>query len=468
MNHARVKELKGTSGKTTSRKAQRAGRTGDSPMASLMTSPASSANPSRVASDVSDFDHDEPSEEDVEFDDTASLFTSSDMDDPSTATSTFNPAALIEQLQDRKHNNSETREKYLGVYLTVLRSHYSAETQDWLELAAHSLASLFLRDANRGPTASERLLNLQAYCLTVSTANNLDIFASVKTSLQQILLEDDDDDCRVQAIYALCATTAFSSAGAQDAVSEMMEYLLEIIQTDGESVEAYDNIPVVVTALQAWCFVASYAEDLVPFADTALEAFVEQLESSDLEIQAAAGSAIAFIFEASRNHEEETGEAIELPYAAHRLLPRIRDLSKLSAKSVSRKDRRTLRESLVSVATSLERGVGPFYSTALSKPVGPEGEEGQEEYGYRKKLRLNRDVATINTWALEFRVNMLKVIFKGSLHRHAFANDNVVECLEDATFSSNEGGDDAEEFLDPNKKPRKQKIRTKNAIKGWD
>lgn len=469
MNHNRVKELKGTAGKKPSRKAVRLGRAGDSPMASLLNSPASSANPSRVTSDVSEAEHD-LSEDDIDFDDTASLFTSSDLDDPSTPATSFNPAALLAQLQDRKHNNSETREKYLEVYMTVLRSHYTLETHDWLELSAQSLASLFLRDANRGPTATERLLSLQAYCLTVSTANTLEIFPSAKSALQQILLEDDDDDCRVQAVYSLCATTIFSSDGSQDAVTEITQYLLEIVQSDGESVEAYDNIPVVIAALQCWCFVASFSEDVSAFADEALSSFVDQLDSADLEIQAAAACCIAFIFEASRAEASEREEdPYDLLYAPQRLLPKLRNLTKLSAKSVSRKDRRALRESLMSVATSLEREVGPGYSTALSTPTSADGDEGQVEYGYRKKLRLDGRTAIIDTWALEIRVTILKHIYKSSLHRHAFTNENVVECLDIANFDSADGGDVNEGYIAVDKPSRKSRPKRKQpGVRGWE
>lgn len=441
MSALRVKELKGTAGKKPSRKAVKAGRAGDSPMASLLNSPVSSAAPSRATSDVSEADHSDSSE-----DETAILAAGSDPDDIS---------ELLEQLQDRKHHTSEMHEKYLGVYIAVLRSRYSEETHDWLDLAAQPLVSVFLKDANRAPTASERLLNLQAYYLTISIARNLDVFDSAKTTLKQILLEDDDDDCRVHAIYAICATTIFSSAGAQDAVLETMNYFCEIIQTTGDSVEAFDNSQVVVAALQGWSFVASYCDELSQFADVAMDPMVEQLESNDLEVQAAAASSIAFIFEASRQHQGETDQPFELPFSPHRLLPKILELNKMTAKSVSRKNRRALREELASVATSLERGVGPGYSTALTKP-GADGDV--EEFGHRKTLRLNREVALIDTWALEVRISMLRIIFRSSLSKHINVNDNVIESLELADFQTLM--DAVQRKTAPRKKPGRRSVMT--------
>lgn len=434
MNHARIKELKGTSGKTVSRRAIKSGKAGQSPMDSLMTTPTSSAPPSRITSDVSDIDF---SDENQEFDDTASLFTSSDHEDGVTPAGTFNPDALLEFLQDRKRNNPENREKYLETYIRVVRTRYNEEAHDWMEPAATNLIQCFLQSANRGSTARERVLSLQAFCVTVSVAYTLNAYAETKGTLRAILTDDDDTDCCTWAIYSLAAVTVFSGKDVgQDNVAETLAFLHEIIASSGGSIEAEDNEHVVITAILCWCFVASYADDLSEFADDTLDAFVDQLDSSDLETQAMAGSGAAFILEAARLHKEETDEELGLSYSAERLLPRIRQLGKLSSKFVSRKDRRTLRNSLVSVATSLERGVGPDYSTALLNPDDPNSRDGEAEYGYRKQLRFDTHRATIDTWALSFRVDVLKVIFRGSLQRFAFdyENENVAECLEDADF----------------------------------
>lgn len=439
--NARVKELKGN-GKTVSRKAVKSGRASGnftpegSPMASLLTSPTHSQPTSRVTSDISDCEYEDDADEMG-----CSVHSAGSMSEAADeAAASFDAKALLEQLQDRKHNNSEARELYLEVYVKVMRTRYNAETHIWLEEAANRLAELFLRDASRGITARERLLSLQAYCLTVATAENVDACEAGQKILKQVIADDDDDDCRVYAIYALCITVLYGG-GAEEGALELMEYLVEIVQTDGESIEAHDNVAIVVASLQGWAFVASHVDDYSDYADTALDAFVDQLDSADVEIQSNAAACIALVFESSRTHEQETGEPFELPYDPQRLVGRISELAKLSAKSVSKRHRRDLRESLVSVITSLERGVGPFYSTALyipgkddNVPARLRTEDGSAEYGYRSKLRLGTSVATIDTWSLQSRVNMLKIIFRGGLHKHVFTNPVVIECLEDADF----------------------------------
>ncbi|KAG6003807.1 hypothetical protein E4U21_001661 [Claviceps maximensis] len=441
MNHARVKALKG-SGKTTSKKAIKSGRAsglvtpGSSPLPSLLASPTQSAGHSRGTSDASDSDD----VNDFEFDDMMSSVHSegSGAATPDEVAGEFNAQALIDNLQDKKHNNSDVRKQYLELYIRVLRTKYNEQTHYWLDPAAAALAEVFLKEADRGATAPERLLSLQAYCLTVGTTGDLETFESSERALKQILVDDDDDECKVYAIYALCMAVLYAG-GLEEAALEVMQFLVDIVQSDGESVESHDNASVVSAAIVGWSFVASHVDDFSDFADTAMDAFVDQLDSSDPEIQGNVGQAIALIFESSRNHERETGEPFQLPYDPQRLIGRINELAKLSSKSVARKQRRDLRESLVSVVTSLERGVGPYYSTALYLPekdshVPPSQrtEDGQAEYGYRCRLRLGNHSSRINTWSLFSRVNMMKIIFRSGLQHHIFINPVVTECLEDA------------------------------------
>lgn len=452
VNHARIKALKGD-GKTVSRKAIKSGRASgrmtpqSSPMASLLASPTHSESHSRVASDVSDGS-------DVDIDLEAEMMSSvhsqgSHSENADDSGQHFDTKALMENLQDRKHNNSEVREQFLEVYIKVLRVYYTAETHLWLDSAAQELCDVFIKDANRGATARERLLSLQAYCLTVGTTEGLEIFDQVQRPLKQIMTDDDDEDCKAYAIYALCMSVLYAG-GEEEAALETMEFLVDIVQSDGETIESHDNAVVVSSALRGWAFIASHVEDFSDSADTAIDAFVDQLDSTDVDIQANAGHCIALIFEASRNHEEESGEPFQLQYDPQRLTGRISELAKLSSKSVSRKDRRDLRESLVSVVTSLERGVGPFYSTALYIPEKGEWvppsqrtENGDAEYGYRYKLRLGNNTAKVDTWSLYSRVRMMRILFRGGLQNHIFVNPVVSECLDDASWNEEYAGEDA-------------------------
>ncbi|TQV92885.1 hypothetical protein V2A60_003810 [Cordyceps javanica] len=453
MNHARVKALKGN--KTVSRKAVKSGRASGavtpqgsgSPMASLLTSPTHSTTHSRPASD-SDSDG-----SDFDLDDMMSSIHSADSletpgDDGATGPA-LDTDALLQAIQDRKHNNTELREQYLDAFVRFMRTRYSEDTHLWLDGAAASLTDAFLKGANRGDSPRERLLSLQSYCITLGTVEDMEVYEGAARALRQILLDEDDDACRVWALHALAMSVLYGG-GAEDAALETMEYLVDIVQTDGESVEAHDNAAVVAAALLAWGFVAAHVDDYSDYADAAIDALTDQLDSSDVEVQSNAAMCVALVYESSKAHEAETGKPFQLQYDPQRLVGRIAELARLSAKSTSRRSRRELREALTSVVTSLERGVGPYYSTALYMPEKDERvppaqrtDDGRAEYGYRYKLRLQNRAARVDTWSLYFRVTLMKLLFRGGLDKHMFVNPVVSECLEDANFTQEYTADDA-------------------------
>ncbi|KAM3506102.1 hypothetical protein MY11210_007701 [Beauveria gryllotalpidicola] len=460
MNHARVKALKGN--KTVSRKAVKSGRASGavtpqgtgSPITSLLTSPTHSTTHSRPASDTdsdgSDFDLDDMM---------SSIHSADSLETPADDGATgpgLDTDALIQAIQDRKHNNTELREQCLDTFIRFIRTRYSEDTHLWLDAAATSLTDAFLKGANRGDSPRERLLSLQAFCLTLGTVEDMDVYEGAARALKQILLDDDDDACRQWALYGLAMSVLYGG-GVEEAALETMEYLVDIVQSDGDSIDAHDNATIVSTALVTWGFVAAHVDDYSDYADTAIDAFTDQLDSADIDVQSAAAMCVALIYESSRNHEAETGTPFPLPYDPQRLVGRIAELARFSAKSTSRRSRRELREALTSVATSLERRVGPFYSTALYMPekdervpVGQRTDDGRAEYGYRCKLRLQNRAAKVDTWSLYFRVTLMKTLFRGGLDKHMFINPVVSECLEDANFAQDYTVDDA-------KKARKKK-----------
>lgn len=342
--------------------------------------------------------------------------------------STVDTQALIQQLQDRKHNNSEARENLLESYIKALRTRFSADASEWLNEAGTQLADIFLRDANRSPTARERLLSLKAYCLTVMCSEEVDIFDKGDGRLKQVLTDDDDEDCKEYAIYAIGLTTLYGG-GDEDAALNTMEYLTEIVQSDGESAEAYDSPTVVAAAMRVWNWIAAHVDDYSALADTAMDSIVEQLDSADTQIQILAAESIALIFESSRNHESENGEPFQLPYDPKRLAGRIEQMLKQSSKSVSRHDRRNLRDAFRSVVTSLERGVGPNYSTA-------ETADTKVEYGYRQTISSGGQHAVVRTWSLSIRYDMLKTIFKNGVSLHVTVNPVAKDCIDDAEMES--------------------------------
>jgi hypothetical protein len=425
---ARVKALRGE-GKTVSRKARKSGRasgTASPGGADLLSkvfqsndtpyhseSEASGADTPPAIYDGADgewMDEQLPSREDIDRSDGAS----------------FDPKALISELQDRKNNQKDLRELLLDRYVKMLRNIY-ADNLDVLDDNADELVEVFLRAANRGDTPRERSLSLQAYYLTASVTEVGKIDAA-RALLKQICSDDDNENCQIQALYALSVTVAYSS-GSKEEILDFLDFLVQIIESNGDTINALDKDNVIVAAFECWAFAATHV-DLWEQADYAMDTFADKLDSNDSEIQAIASECIALIFEASRAHEDEEGEPFQLPYDPQRVAGRVQGLSKGAVKSMSRKDRRDLRESLRSVVTSLERGVGPYYSTATQYG------DNTSEFGYRFKIR-RRDAsggqyqALVESWHYLHRIRLLRNLFQGGMDRQ-MEHDNplVLECLE--------------------------------------
>ena len=82
------------------------------------------------------------------------------------------------------------------------------------------------------------------------------------------------------AIHAL-GVAAFFGGASEDEMEDIMTYLLDVIESDGLSIDAHDEGTVVTAALEAWGLLATEVQDLETATEAAIEAFVDQLESSD-------------------------------------------------------------------------------------------------------------------------------------------------------------------------------------------
>ncbi|KAK4251746.1 interferon-related developmental regulator-domain-containing protein [Corynascus novoguineensis] len=341
----------------------------------------------------------------------------------------------ITELQDRKRSSVQGREATLGGYNHLLKHHFA---QRQLDRYAVELIPVLLRDIKSGSSDEERLRALKAFTLTVLTCSSETVFEQALPILKAACYDAEEVENKVEAIHALCIAVTYGG-GSMEAAEEVLDFLLEIIESDGQSVGATDNGPVVTAALQAWAFVASHLDDLTTQSETAIEAFIEQLDSSDTDVQTSAGVNIALVFESARDYEEETGESVDMQYNQHRIMTRMAEIVRGSSKSVSKKGRRNLRANFSSIVTSLERGKGPGYSTAGRSGPNPHtggsrtDEQGDfREFGYREKIRIYNQFLLIDTWSLHARAEMLKTLLGGGFGIHYLENPVVRDILSDA------------------------------------
>jgi hypothetical protein len=339
----------------------------------------------------------------------------------------------VTELQDRKRSSVQGREATLGGYNHLLKHHVA---QRQLERSAADVMSILLKDIKNGSSEEERLRAIKAFTLTVLTCPSDTIFAQALPVLKSAChdSEADEEAIKVETIRALSVSVTYGG-GSSHAAEEVLDFLLEIVESDGHSVDAADSGPVVTAALQAWAFVASHMEDLTVQFEAAIEAFVEQLDSSDPEVQTSAGVNIALLFESARDCEEETGESFDLQYNQHRIITRMSEIVRDTSKTVSKKERRNLRFNFSSIVTSLERGKGPGYSTAgRSGPNPHTGVSNSDwgefrEFGYREKIRVYNQFLLIDTWSLHARVEVLKSLLGGGFGVHYLENPVVRDIL---------------------------------------
>lgn len=251
---------------------------------------------------------------------------------------------------------------------------------------------------------------------------------------------------KISAIHAL-GIAAFFGGASEEEFEDVMLFLVEMIESDGLSVDAHDEGSVVIAALEEWGLLATEIDDLEQATEAAIEAFVDQLESSDAGVQIAAGENIALLYEKSYTPLEEdeeisgedmdsddsdephTGDKMVKRYTVWRrqdqLLHTLDELANVSTRKISKKDRKTLHSSFADIRNSVEKPTrGPKYSTALDQ------ETGRTYGGGRMKVKINRNVEVrIDKWWKMQRLNALRRVLQGGFTHHYDENEAVNRCL---------------------------------------
>ncbi|KAI0137784.1 interferon-related developmental regulator-domain-containing protein [Hypoxylon sp. NC0597] len=420
------------SGKTVSRKARSRQQSGQA-------SPASSRGGSRATSRQASEDE---YSSDNEYTESlaSSIINSEDGDEAGLTSPSETLHNNIVDLLDQKRDGGQDRADKLTAYTELIRHHPSAEE---IDAQINEIIPMLLKSVRGRRTPQGVMWALKALMMTILTSGGENLHDRVYPTLKSLCQNSDYDDDENEMIKATAikamSISIMCGGGSVTAAEEFLEFLMEIIQSDGHVIDAGDNATVVTAALNAWGFVASGLDNLEEQSTEALEAFTEQLDSSDVEVQVAAGSNIALLLESAREYEEETGEAWNMRYDQDGLLRRLNALTKESSKSISKKDRRQLHTNFSSIVTSLEHGKGPGYSTAKRFATNPhtggnksDFHDDYQEYGYRQKLRIQNISIVIDSWSLSARLGMLKSVLGGGLASHYLNNPVVRDLLSGA------------------------------------
>ncbi|OQO06157.1 hypothetical protein B0A48_08745 [Cryoendolithus antarcticus] len=428
------------SGKTQSRKQRSKQGT---PAASSAGSPTPSRSGSRVPSrNVSD-DESEGSD--------ASAWGTTSLEDLQHEEDAHTPADVviadlyqrIDAICDRKRSSAEGREIALaGLGVDLQRYVAKAELGRKLD----ELVPAIMKSVKAGQSDKETVQALKALALILVTSTGEALYTSTARTVQSLVTDSPEPTIKHAAIQAF-GTIAFFGDAPEDDIEESMDLLLEIISSDGSSIDCPDNASIVTAALQTWGLLATKIQDLEDITEGAMEAFTDQLQSSDAEVQIAAGEDIAFLFERSYTEAEEdeappspssdssdhangNGPHMIQRYTAHRqpelLISQLEALAQVSSKRLSKKSRRALHQTFSDVLATVEKPTrGPRYSKAL--------DEDGREYGSRLNVAVGGKGGrswVIDKWWMYLRLGALRTVLQGGLLVHLEGNEGVRDALE--------------------------------------
>ncbi|KAF7715616.1 Uncharacterized protein PECH_000972 [Penicillium ucsense] len=426
------------SGKTVSRKAasREASRT-NSRSSSKQTSLQSSRAASRQASD----------DEESGFlsDDTALSIGSLDDENPETENTDW-PQELsdrVAEILDRKRSSVQGREEALAAFCRLTKYHYAEEE---IRPFVSDLLAAFAKSIRSESSVREATLALRAIELLVITSCDDKIYDNAEPLLTRCIRDSTSTAIKAAAIYCLGACSNFGGAG-EEGILEQMTFLLDIIASDGQSIDAADDAVSVTAALHVWGFLLSEVDDFEEESEEAVQIFMDQLDSGDSGVQIAAGENIALLYEKSYtpqeddddedSEEEEDGsdeqeskdltsgpKLIKRYNAYHNTAELERQLANLAtihSKRISKRDKKSLHSNFTSILTTVENPRrGPRYNMAIDQATN-------RHYGSTLTVKIGRHgVMRIDRWWKWVRLTSLRRILQGGFAEHYFQGNRAV------------------------------------------
>ena len=357
----------------------------------------------------------------------------------------------IVQRSRNKRNTAEAREEQLAIYASILRAQYAAdEVQPKIDELVPALVKCF----RSGVGEHEAVYAMKALAVTNVTTGE-DLFHEVQQPIKTRMQDTSSELAQATAINVLGTATFFGGADL-DETEDIMDFLLDIERSDGESVGSVDSGPVVTAALQEWAFLATQFPNMDGKSEDPISVFEEQLDSSILSVQMAAGEAIALLYEKSytpRSDDEDDGEgddsgeddgetdpdefetgAFQRRRWAYRydayggdmrgLKSKLAELSRASGRHIAKDKRKDLHRAFTDVLHTVEHPWrGPKYSTALNA-------DATGYMGHRLFVRSGRAVLlAINRWWMFHRYEALKRVLASGFVEHFQANKVVAQAI---------------------------------------
>ncbi|KAK2757904.1 hypothetical protein FQN54_004310 [Arachnomyces sp. PD_36] len=378
----------------------------------------------------------------------------------------------IAEVLDRKRSNMQSREDNMASLVRILSSHYVGEE---LEGRTDELLPALAKIIKSGSEEKETIYAIKAVALTAINLPHAGIYDAFQRVFRHVMVDSLYMSVKAEAIHALGTITYFGGTGEDDML-EQMEFLLEIVSSDGHHICAYDDAGCVIAAMEEYGFLASKIWSLEGESDGAIEIFSEQLDSSEEAVQIAAGENIALLYEKSYINPKEcqyrykTLEEIldlsvsdesddddeeddfdpddnsidptpnddedvvknpkrkrdyEAYHNTHAILSKMDDIVHIKGRHISRRSKKNLHTNFTSIITSIKNPRrGPNYSTAIDPMT-------EHYYGSRRNVKITSPNSgggevRVDRWWKSARLAALRRVLRGGFAAHYFEGNRVV------------------------------------------
>ncbi|RKF71478.1 Uncharacterized protein C20F10.03 [Golovinomyces cichoracearum] len=345
----------------------------------------------------------------------------------------------IEEIKDRKRSSAKGREKALLQYTRILMNHFA---HDEIKDRTSDILPAILKSLKAQSSEQEVFQALLAIALTTITAPSDTIYANTEQELRRLYRISNFNQVKTTTIHTL-STVAIYGGASDFEINEIMDEFIDIVESDGSSIDAPDSGAVVAAACEAWGYLATYLDELEEKVSDGIEAFVEQLYSSDTSVQIAAGENIALLFESSytdsRAEDDQVHESEdEGSYVNHsnsvarfevykkkdQLMHTLTELANKSSKHIAKKDRKNLHLCFSDIINTIEHPTyGPRYQNALDMETG-------KSYGSRMTFSIPKmGSLKIDRWWKSYRLRALKRMLGGGIFVHIRENEAVLDSI---------------------------------------
>lgn len=338
----------------------------------------------------------------------------------------------------RKGSTTAGRELALTRYVANLR--HRVET-DEIEKKSPELMMSFLKSIKNEASEKEVCLALKAVQITFITAPPA-VEDDLRWAVRRCMDEEQSSAIRAESINTLGAIAAFGDFDDEE-MERIMDEMVTILNT--EVFTDKNDLPF-RAACEQWAFLATYLEDLEDKTEMPVEAFLRQLKgSSNIEVQLAAATAIALLYEKSHTERESndtplTKEQLENNYEVdNQYVKRFTVIENYeTVKELSNAVAQLAGKSTVASRGKMSRDHKKIFQDVLQTMEHPargpnfrdtiDYETGMVR-GYGAKKEVDGSVMYVDRWWKLIRYEAIKKIVKGGFAQHYEANEQIFRTL---------------------------------------